>query len=163
APTAPRTSADIQESILAKLAPAKASIVRVLIELHPGSIGREDLAERVKASAASSAFQHNLGSLRSLGVIEYAPDRSVFAQAVLRGAVASAEADGAVASAEADGAVARAEADGGRAIPFEEYVRLCDAVTLEDIAEAARWAAAHRIEAGKIGNATRRYDQSSWD
>jgi hypothetical protein len=70
-PDAPRTSEELQRAVLSKLQPARARIVQALIEAHPRGIARGDLADKVEASATSSAFANNLGALRSLGIIDY--------------------------------------------------------------------------------------------
>lgn len=68
---APRSSEEIQDSILRKLSPAKGRILSVLIAAYPEHVARPELAEQSGQSATSSSFANNLGSLRSLGVIDY--------------------------------------------------------------------------------------------
>lgn len=68
---APSTSDELQKAILAKLTPAKARILEELIDAYPNGVERAELAEKAGASATSSAYANNLGSLRSLGLIDY--------------------------------------------------------------------------------------------
>lgn len=67
----PGTSAELQAAFLRRLSPAKARILSTLIAEYPRAVGRDQLAERSGASFSSSAYANNLGSLRSLGVIDY--------------------------------------------------------------------------------------------
>lgn len=69
------TNEDLHKAWYTKLPRPQAQILRVLIEIYPADIDRENLAARAGASATSSAFTNNLGALRSLGAIDY-PDRS---------------------------------------------------------------------------------------
>ena len=73
-PASPPTNAALHASIAAKLPRPQWVIVERLIEVFPGALDRQTLAERAAASATSSAFANNLGALRSLGLIDY-PDR----------------------------------------------------------------------------------------
>jgi hypothetical protein len=65
------TSESIQRSIISRLSPAKARILQALIDAYPAGLTRPELAARSEQSATSSSFANNLGSLRSLGVIDY--------------------------------------------------------------------------------------------
>lgn len=67
----PVTSAELQAMVRTKVSPAKWRILDVLIKAYPRAIERPALAEFSGASATSSAFHNNLGSLRSLGLIDY--------------------------------------------------------------------------------------------
>lgn len=73
----PLNNEEMLESCLALLTAKQQAILRVLHEAHPSPVGREDLAEAAGASATSSAYGNNLGSLRSAGMIEYGPERTV--------------------------------------------------------------------------------------
>lgn len=49
----------------------RARIIRMLVNIHPNDISREELAEKIGVSAAGSGFEKNLGTLRTLGAIVY--------------------------------------------------------------------------------------------
>lgn len=68
------TDTELHANIQRLITPARWRIVEALIELYPDMTTKEDLAERVGASAASSAYQNNVSGLRSLGLIGY-PER----------------------------------------------------------------------------------------
>ena len=70
------TNEQLHDAWYAKLPRPQATILRILIELHPAAASRENLAQRAGASATSSAYTNNLGALRSLGAIDY-PERSL--------------------------------------------------------------------------------------
>ncbi|MGE3385079.1 MAG: hypothetical protein AB7L70_19305, partial [Pyrinomonadaceae bacterium] len=65
------SNADLLEAWCRKLSGPQERILRALFKEHPQALTRPDLAEAAGASPTSSAFQNNLGSLRSLGLIEY--------------------------------------------------------------------------------------------
>lgn len=67
----------------ARLPRPQMALLRALIATHPQALSREDLAARAAQSPTSSAFQNNLGALRSLGLIEYRPGRLVAATPLL--------------------------------------------------------------------------------
>lgn len=67
----PATSEDLLKSCLDLLSPPQQKILKSLYELHPHSVSKDELAEQVGSSAASSSYGNNLGSLRSAGMIEY--------------------------------------------------------------------------------------------
>ena len=50
---------------------AKARIIDALVDVYPEALPKDELADRAGASAASSSYTNNLGSLRSLGLIDY--------------------------------------------------------------------------------------------
>ena len=66
----PQTSDEMLASCLNLLVPAQQRILKVLYERRQ-PMPKNELAEAVGASAASSAFTNNLGALRSAGMIEY--------------------------------------------------------------------------------------------
>lgn len=68
---ASETQEHVQRALLERLPPAKQRIVRALLLAYPGTLSRAELAEQSETTASSSSFQNNLGSLRSLGAIEY--------------------------------------------------------------------------------------------
>lgn len=49
----------------------QAEIIGVLVHIYPNDLSREEIAEKVGVSAASSGFEKNLGTLRTLGAIDY--------------------------------------------------------------------------------------------
>jgi uncharacterized protein DUF87 len=67
----PSTTAELHDAIRAKLPPAKWKIVERLIAAYPKPVAKDDLAERIGVSPTSGGFFNNLGSLRSLGLIDY--------------------------------------------------------------------------------------------
>jgi len=83
APERPPTTEDLQREILNRLRGKRAAILRVLIDLYPESVSKDDLAERSGASPTSSAYTNNLGALRSLGLVEYPAPGRIAARAVL--------------------------------------------------------------------------------
>lgn len=79
----PPTPADLHAMIERKLPSAKWRILNVLIESYPNQVEREELATRSDQSSTSSGYANNLGSLRSLGLIEYPTRGSAKAAAIL--------------------------------------------------------------------------------
>ena len=67
----PGTSEELHHHIARKLSAAKWKILSTLIQLYPGAISKDELAERIGVSATSGGYFNNLGSLRSLGLIDY--------------------------------------------------------------------------------------------
>jgi hypothetical protein len=83
ATAAPRSDAELHEMICAKLPPAQQRILRVLLGHRTDAVSKADLAEIVAMSATSSSYQHHLGRMRSLGLIDYPANGLVCAQPVL--------------------------------------------------------------------------------
>lgn len=79
----PRTSNELQAALIAKLSGPQGRILRELIAVYPSALSKEDLATRAEASATSSSYTNNLGTLRSLGVIDYPQRGMVVAKPVL--------------------------------------------------------------------------------
>jgi hypothetical protein len=77
------TNLQLQESIRDKVTAPQWNILAALIEAHPHSIERGELARRANASATSSAFKNNLGALRSLGLLDYPAQGQVAATSIL--------------------------------------------------------------------------------
>jgi len=74
----PPTTADLHAVLERQLPTAKWRILSALIDTYPDGLAKDDLAARAGASAKSSSFGNNLGSLRTLGLIEYpGPGRAV--------------------------------------------------------------------------------------
>jgi hypothetical protein len=53
--------------------PGRARLLDQLIAAYPDAIAKPELAELAGVSASSSGYTNNLGSLRSLGLIDYPP------------------------------------------------------------------------------------------
>jgi hypothetical protein len=69
---APVTTDALQERILAKLDGPRAKLLRELITLHPSAITKAELAERCGyTNIRSGGFSEPLGSLSTLGLVEY--------------------------------------------------------------------------------------------
>ena len=79
----PRTTDELHELLRGKLPPAKWRLVEILIAIYPKSISKDDLAEKAGASGTSGSYFNNLGSLRTLGLIDYPSPGQVIAQPVL--------------------------------------------------------------------------------
>ena len=62
---------DLHEGWYAILPRPQAAILRALIEIYPRDLHRQELAERLEVSAASSGYTNNLGRLKTLGCIDY--------------------------------------------------------------------------------------------
>lgn len=73
---APLSNDEMLASCLRILKPAQAKLLQVLHEVHPEFVSRDDLAEQAGVSRTSSAFDNNLGAMRSAGMIEYGPDKT---------------------------------------------------------------------------------------
>ena len=71
---APQTSTDLQDAICRRLSTPQARIVRVAVRAYPAALDRGELAHGAEASPTSSAYMNNLGSLHSLGLLDY-PER----------------------------------------------------------------------------------------
>lgn len=72
----PMTTEEMFKSCLDVVSEQQVRILRELYEHYPNLITRDDLAERVGVSPNSSTYQGNLGSLRSVGMIEKRRDTS---------------------------------------------------------------------------------------
>ena len=70
-PTTRLTLAEVHDHWCGIVNGPRAEILRKLIEAHPKSIDKTELAAAVGASPTSSGYQNNLGALRSLGAITY--------------------------------------------------------------------------------------------
>ena len=67
----PTTSEELQDQLYRKLPTPQSVILKVLIDIHPKPINKDELAERIGVSATSGGYFNNLGRLRSLGLAEY--------------------------------------------------------------------------------------------
>ncbi len=79
----PSTTSELHSVIRQKLPPAKWRILEALIDIYPDSITKSELAESIGVSATSGGYFNNLGSLRSLGLIDYPQSGQVAALSVL--------------------------------------------------------------------------------
>jgi hypothetical protein len=75
--------AQLHEAWRAKLSAPQGRILTVLAELYPQPISREELADAAGQSSTSSGYANNLGSLRSLGLLDYPSSRMVVATDLL--------------------------------------------------------------------------------
>jgi uncharacterized protein len=83
APDAPPTAEALHRQLERLLPPAKWRILRVLIDADGEPVDRDVLAEAADQSPTSSGYANNLGSLRSLGLIDYPERGRVVARPVL--------------------------------------------------------------------------------
>ena len=83
ASTAPSTPEEMWQYVEQLVGPAKWRILQPLITAYPVAVERGALADAAGVSAASSGFANNLGSLRSLRLIDYPASGMVAAQPVL--------------------------------------------------------------------------------
>jgi hypothetical protein len=79
----PRTTEELHAAIQARLPPAKWKILEVLIDEYPEPLDKDTLAAAVGVSPTSGGYFNNLGSLRSLGLIDYPRPTYVVARPVL--------------------------------------------------------------------------------
>lgn len=70
-PARPGTAADMQQAFYEGVSGPQATILRRLVQIYPSHIDRECLADAAGVSAASSGFEKNLSTLRSLGLVDY--------------------------------------------------------------------------------------------
>ncbi len=66
-----KTLGDLHQAWFAKLSRPKQNILAVLIEAYPNALPKSEVAERSNQSPTSSSYTNNLGSLHSLGLVEY--------------------------------------------------------------------------------------------
>ena len=61
----------LHEAWCARLSGPQGRILLEMTRTYPKSLSRDDLAEALKVSAASSGFNNNIGALKSLGLLDY--------------------------------------------------------------------------------------------
>lgn len=61
----------------------QSNILRRVFAIYPSHISRGDLADNVGVSETSSSFANNLSRLRTLGLLDYGPNKTVFATELL--------------------------------------------------------------------------------
>jgi uncharacterized protein len=79
----PTTQDELLAYVRRLIGPSKARVIDALVDVYPEALTRELLAERACVSAASSGYANNLGSLRSLGLLDYPQAGFVGATALL--------------------------------------------------------------------------------
>jgi hypothetical protein len=79
----PLTVDEFQQIVLRQLPMPQARILQVLIDAEGAAVLRSDVAEQAGQSFTSSGYKNNLGSLRSLGLIDYAGSDSVKALPIM--------------------------------------------------------------------------------
>lgn len=62
---------ELHNAWYAKLSKPQANILRSLLQVYPDVMAKEVLAQKVQQSSTSSGYTNNLGTLRSLGLIDY--------------------------------------------------------------------------------------------
>lgn len=77
------SDAVLHEQVRRLIVPARWQLVKQLIEAHPGTLSREELARRAGVSVDSSGFKNNLGALRTLGLLDYPARGYVVAASIL--------------------------------------------------------------------------------
>lgn len=77
------TAAALHEAIYRMVSGPQATLLRVLVGLRGGAIGRDELASRAGVSAASSGFEKNISTLRSFELIDYPQRGQVCATDIL--------------------------------------------------------------------------------
>lgn len=70
-PARPGDTDELQRLVLAKLKGPQQRVLRVLLDCYPREISRDELASQARYSADAGHFGNTVGSLRSLGVVEY--------------------------------------------------------------------------------------------
>jgi len=70
-PAAKPTVTELHQRVMGILDGPKRRILQVVIESYPAALARADLAAAANYSESSSSFTNPLGSLRSLGLIDY--------------------------------------------------------------------------------------------
>lgn len=82
-PEATPTTQDLQAKVMSKLKPAQQRVLQELIDQYPSAMTREELAVALDYSPTSGGFANLLGSLRTLGLIDYPGTGNVLAEPVL--------------------------------------------------------------------------------
>jgi hypothetical protein len=78
----PGTVEDLQEQVFRMVGASRAKILKVAIAVYPHPIAKPELAERAGFSPTSGGYANYLGTLRSMGLIDYV-DGQVLATNVL--------------------------------------------------------------------------------
>jgi len=80
-PDVPVTNEDLHANIFSLLDGPQTKILKPLLDIYPGELSLDELAERTGYSVDGGGFNNPKGRLRSLGLIEYRPQRKVVASA----------------------------------------------------------------------------------
>ena len=83
APSLAATNEALQAQVMSMVKPAHGRMLRAVIEVYPGELTFEEIADRTDTSAASSSFENNRSWLRARGLIEYPRAGHVRATALL--------------------------------------------------------------------------------
>jgi hypothetical protein len=80
----PRSSEELQDRLIAQLGGSSGRIIRELVNVHPNSLARQDLAARAGyGNLNSKGFTNAIGRLRTLGFIDYPEQARVAARDIL--------------------------------------------------------------------------------
>jgi len=82
-PATPPTTEELQASLIGRVSRPQGTLLRKLIDAYPEPLSREELARRADVSAASSGFEKNMSTLRSLGLVDYPTRGAIAASSVL--------------------------------------------------------------------------------
>lgn len=69
--TIPEDEESIHSFWLQKVSKSEAKLLKIIIEAHPSTITKEELAMKADYSATSGSFKNMLGHMRSTGLIDY--------------------------------------------------------------------------------------------
>jgi hypothetical protein len=79
-PEIPSTTEDLREQVFRMVGESKSRILRILIDAHPTSLSKPELAEQAGFSPTSGGYYNYLGNLRSMGLIKYVGGEVVAAE-----------------------------------------------------------------------------------
>lgn len=79
----PSTTKELHAAIQSKIPPSKWRILSALIAAHPQAMTKDALAEKVNLAPGSGTFLKYLGSLRTLGLVDYPRTSEVVASNLL--------------------------------------------------------------------------------
>lgn len=79
----PQTTEQLHQQLFSTLPTGQGKILRVLIDLYPNDIPKDELAMQSEQQATSGGYKNNLGRLRSLKLIDYPKPGYVVAKPAL--------------------------------------------------------------------------------
>jgi hypothetical protein len=82
-PDTPLTTEELHSKVLSVLPGPEQKLLNVLLEIYPGEISKDELAERSGYTAGSGGFNNPCGRLRTLGLVEYPGPGKVKAKSLL--------------------------------------------------------------------------------
>ena len=82
-PNNPLTTDELHQKVLEVLPGPEQKLLKVLIEIYPADILKDELAERSGYVAGSGGFNNPCGRLRTLGLVEYPSPGRVKAKGLL--------------------------------------------------------------------------------